>query len=84
MRQSSIEEQKTLREEDGSVTRILISMEVEIGSRIRSIAGASAHRIEGKSLVVLQVNCRNVCNKPIELWNIVDTYNPNVVIGTGS
>jgi len=33
---------------------------------------------------VLQVNCRSVCNKAIELWNVVDTYNPDVLIGTGS
>ena len=38
----------------------------------------------GKSLVVLQVNCRRVYNKAIELWNLVDTYNSDVVIGTES
>ena len=38
----------------------------------------------GKSLVVLQVNCRRVYNKAIELWNLVDTYNSDVVISTES
>jgi hypothetical protein len=33
---------------------------------------------------VLQVNCRSVYNKAVELWNLVDTYNPDVVIGTES
>ena len=80
--QSSIEEQKTLREEDGPVTSVLISREVEVGSRVKSIAGASAYKIEGKSLVVLQVNSRSVYNKALEFWNLVDTYNLNVVIGT--
>jgi hypothetical protein len=31
---------------------------------------------------VLQVNC--VYNKAIELWNLVNTYAPNVVTGTQS
>jgi len=64
------------------VTSVLISREVEVGSRVKSIAGASAYKIEGKSLVVLQVNCRSVYNKALEFWNLVDTYNLNVVIGT--
>jgi exonuclease III len=39
---------------------------------------------EGKSLVVLQVNCRDICNKILEFWNLFDTYNPDIVIGTES
>ena len=39
---------------------------------------------EGKSLVILQVNCRSICNKVLEFWNLVKTYNPDVVIGTES
>ena len=31
-----------------------------MGPRVKSIAEAYAYRIEGKSLVVLQVNCRSV------------------------
>jgi hypothetical protein len=42
------------------------------------------HTSEGKPLVLLQVNCRSICNKILELWNLIDTYNPNVVIGTES
>jgi hypothetical protein len=70
----SIEEQKTLHEEAGPVTRILMGRKVEVESRVKSVAEASAYRIEGKSLVVLQANCRSVCNKAIEFWNLVDTY----------
>jgi hypothetical protein len=33
---------------------------------------------------VLQVNCRSVCNEAIELWNLVYTYNTDVVTGTES
>jgi len=61
-----------------------MSREVEVGSRVKIIAEASAYRIEGKSLVVLQFNCRNVYNIAIERWNLVDTYNPYVVISTES
>ena len=64
------------------MTSVLMSREVEVGSRVKSIAGASAYKIEGKSLVVLQVNSRSVYNKALEFWNLVDTYNLNVVIGT--
>ena len=42
------------------MTSILMSMEVEVGSKVKSIAEASANRIEGKSLFELQVNCRTL------------------------
>ena len=83
-RGSSIEERKTLREVDGPVTGNLMSREGKVGSRVKSVAEASACMIEGKSLVVLQVNCRTVYNKALEFWNLVDTYSPDVVIGTES
>jgi hypothetical protein len=60
-------EQKTIHEEDGPWTSILMSREVEVGSRVKSITETSAHRTEGKSLVVLQVNCRSVYNEAVEL-----------------
>ncbi|PNF22858.1 hypothetical protein B7P43_G16578, partial [Cryptotermes secundus] len=40
--------------------------------------------IEGSSLVLLQVNCRSILNKYLEFWNLIDTYNPDVIIGTES
>jgi hypothetical protein len=30
---------------------------------------------EGKLLVLLQVNCRNIHNKTLDFWNLIDTYN---------
>jgi hypothetical protein len=39
---------------------------------------------EGKSLVMLQVNCRSICNKALEFWNLIETHGPYVVIGTES
>jgi hypothetical protein len=42
-----------------------MSREVEIGSRVKSVAETSACRIEGQSLVVLRVNCRTVYNRAL-------------------
>ena len=63
-----VEEQKTLHE-DGQVTSILMSREVEVGSRFKSIVEASPYTIEGKSLVVLQVNCRSIYIYIIKQYN---------------
>ena len=91
---SALEEQKTLHEEDGSMTSIFVSREVEVGPMFKSTAEASAedecvaatvvHIYEGKPLVLLQVNCRSICNKILEFLNLIDTHNPDVVIGTES
>jgi hypothetical protein len=43
-----------------------------------------AQNIERNSLVLLQVNCRSILNKSLDFLNLVDTYNPDVKIGTGS
>jgi hypothetical protein len=47
------------------------------------VAVARGHRTEGKPLALLQVNCRSICNKILEFWNLIGTYNPDV-IGTES
>jgi hypothetical protein len=60
------------------------SSKAEVGLSISSASETSAYRIKGKLLVVLQVNCRSIYNKALEFWNLVDTYNPDVVIGTES
>jgi len=33
---------------------------------------------------LLQVNCRSIYNKTLDFWNLIDTYNSDVVIGTES
>ena len=48
------------------------------------VAATVRHISEGKLLVLLQVNCRSICNKILEFWNLINTYNPDVVIGTES
>ena len=90
----AIEEQKTIHVAEGPVTSILVSTEVEVGSKFKSTAEASAkeesvaatvgHISEGKPLVLLQVNCRSIFNKVLEFWNYIDTYNSDVAIGTES
>ena len=42
---------------------------------------AGSPQIEGKPLVLVQVNCRSILNKILEFWNLVDTYNSDVIIG---
>jgi hypothetical protein len=48
------------------------------------VVGTVENASQGKSLVMLQVNCRSICNKLLEFWNLIETYNPDVVIGTES
>jgi hypothetical protein len=43
------------------------------------VAATVEHTSEAKLLVLLQVNCRSICNKILEFWNLIDTYNPDVI-----
>jgi hypothetical protein len=45
---------------------------------------AQAYKFGGKSLTLLQVNYRSIYNKALEFWNLVDTYTPDIIIGTES
>jgi len=56
----------------------------EVISSEESVVTAGSQQIEGNPLVLLQVNCRNILYKILEFWNLVDTYNPDVVISTES
>jgi len=58
--------------------------ESEVVSSEKCVVTAGSQQIEGKPLVLLQVNCRSILNKILEFWNLVDTYTPDVVIGTES
>jgi len=35
------------------------------------VAATVGHISEGKLLVLLQVNCRSICNKILEFWNLI-------------
>jgi hypothetical protein len=50
-------------------------------TRVKRVATRRAPRIERNSLVLLQKNCRSVLNKSSDFWNLIDTYNFDVIIG---
>jgi hypothetical protein len=70
-------------ESDGPTAK-LEREETEDAAKEESEAAAVGRTSEGKPLVLLQVNCRSICNKTLEFWNLIETYNPDVIIGTES
>jgi hypothetical protein len=67
-----------------TATMDLTRREIETGTPEKFSATTVAYRIEGKSLVLLPVNCRSPYNKILNFRNLADTYNPDVVMGTES
>jgi hypothetical protein len=47
-----------------------------------SVTTAVENASAGNSLLGLQVNCKSICNKVLEFWNLIKTHNPDVVTGT--
>jgi hypothetical protein len=70
--------------EENHRTRDSRESTAEASAEEEYMAATVGHISEGKPLVLLQVNCRSICNKILEFWNLIDTYNPDVVIGTES
>ena len=66
------------------VTMNLALRESESVSGEERVATVGAQQIEDKPLVLIQINCRSILNKTLEFWNLVDTYNTDVIIGTES
>ena len=58
--------------------------ETEDKAEEECVAATLGHISESKPLVLLQVNCRSICNKFLGFWNLIDTYNTYAVIGTES
>jgi len=58
--------------------------ETEDKAEEECVAATEVHISEGTPLVLLQVICRSICNRILEFWNLICTYNPDVVIGTES
>jgi hypothetical protein len=54
------------------------------GAREETQTTVPVHTNGGKSLVLLQVNCRSIYNKALEIWKLFDTHNPDIIIGTES
>ena len=64
--------------ESDKPTANLERTETEDEAEEECVAVARRHRTEGKPLVLLQVNCRSICNKILEFWNLIDIYNPDL------
>jgi hypothetical protein len=58
--------------------------ETEDSAEEERIPATEGPNSEGTLLVLLQVNYRSIYNKILEFWNLIDTYNPDVVIGMES
>ena len=43
------------------------------GTKDQTQTMEQAYKFGGKSLVLLQVNCRNIYNEVLQFWNLVDT-----------
>ena len=54
--------------------------ESEVVSSEERVVTVGSQQIEGKPLLLLQVNCRSILNKILEFWNLVDTYNLDVIM----
>jgi hypothetical protein len=53
-------------------------------TRDERVATGVAQKTEVKSLVLMQVNFRSILNKSLDFWNLIDAYNPGVMLGTES
>jgi hypothetical protein len=61
-----------------------VRRESDVLSSEERLVMAESKEIEGKPLILLQVNCRNIHKKILEFCNLVDMCNPYVIIGTAS
>jgi hypothetical protein len=71
-------------EEGGRPKTLPERSEIEYSPVELSAALTAENACKGKSLVILQVNCRSIYNNVLEFWNPIETYNPDVIIGTES
>jgi len=55
--------------ESDKVTTNLAKRETENETKEECVVATVAHMIEGKLLVLLQVNCRSIYNKVLDFWN---------------
>ena len=54
------------------------------GARDEIQTTTPAFKSESKSLVLQHLNCRSIYTKVLEFWNLVDTYDPDIIRGTES
>jgi hypothetical protein len=70
--------------ESDTETTDVARREIEDETKKECLAATVAPKTEGKLLVSLQVNCRSIYKNTLDIWNLTDTCNPDVVIGTES
>ena len=70
--------------ESDTETKDMARRETEDETKKECLAATVAPNTEGKPIVLLQVNCRSIYNKTLDIWNLIDTCNPDVVTGTES
>jgi hypothetical protein len=56
--------------------------ESEVVSSEECVLTAGSKQMEGKPIVLLQVNCRSILKKILEFCNLIDTYNADAIIST--
>jgi hypothetical protein len=47
-------------------------------------ARGGAQKIDHKSPVLMQVNCRSIFEKYLDFWNLICAYNPDIILGLES
>jgi hypothetical protein len=86
-RKNSIQGKSTLTGKTTDIAERTTNQErrkTEVVPREERVASTWSTQIEGRPLALLLVYCRSICNKILVFWNLIDTYNPDVVIGTES
>jgi hypothetical protein len=68
--------------ESEKVTTIPVRRKTEAATREER--AAATHMTEGKWLVLLHVYCRSMYSKILDFWDLIDTYDPDIVIGMES
>ena len=58
--------------------------ETEDETKNECLAATVTAKTKCKPLILLQVNCRSIYNNILDIWNFIDTCNPDVIIGTES
>ena len=68
--------------ESDKVTSNPSRRETESETKEVCVEAIMASITEVKTSVLLHANCRSVYNKALDFWNLIDTYNPDIVGAT--
>ena len=62
----------------------MVRRETEDETKNECLAATVEPKTKGKTLVFLQENAWSIYNNTLDNWNLIDTCNPDVIIGTES